>query len=185
MNPDGETVRLFIAIPACSQVIDATENLKKINSHLTGIRWVQPENLHLTVLFIGEVNPIYVSFILSAMKAVCDKFLPFTLSFESFTHEGGRHLHPSMVWARFERNIHYSELVQMIREQLHPVLQLNTAFKDPVPHITLARIRSGKLPSLNVPFHCTIEFRELELLRTIRTKIGVTYSTIGRAYVKV
>ena len=46
--------RLFVALDLPAQV---TEDIADICHGLNGMRWVGPDNLHLTLRFIGEVPP--------------------------------------------------------------------------------------------------------------------------------
>lgn len=50
-------MRLFAAIELPSHVRDAALELQSgLRSRVSGVRWVQPENLHLTLVFFGEVG---------------------------------------------------------------------------------------------------------------------------------
>lgn len=42
--------------------------------------WVRTENIHLTLKFLGDITPQKVEAISGAMKAVADRYAPFTLS---------------------------------------------------------------------------------------------------------
>jgi 2'-5' RNA ligase len=69
-----ETIRAFIALelpePAISSVLRIQEILK---SYRFKMRWVQPENMHLTLKFLGDVNTGIIEKIENAMfKSVQD-----------------------------------------------------------------------------------------------------------------
>jgi len=50
-------VRAFLAIPLPSKVIaEAAKICRRLDEQLRGIRWVRPENMHLTLRFFGDVD---------------------------------------------------------------------------------------------------------------------------------
>ena len=51
-------MRVFIGIPLPLEIQRAVwSQSRAIASNLSGFRWVDPENYHITLLFIGEVSP--------------------------------------------------------------------------------------------------------------------------------
>ncbi len=73
-------MRLFIAIPIAESVRAA---LAEFQSHLAaglpGWRWSRPENLHLTLAFLGETNPDKIPRIEGILRRACAEAAPFEL----------------------------------------------------------------------------------------------------------
>lgn len=75
------TMRAFIAIelpPAVrTELADLQQRLQR-----TGLkaRWVRPENIHLTLKFLGEIDPQNAAQISAAVKRAAEKHIPFTLT---------------------------------------------------------------------------------------------------------
>lgn len=70
-------LRLFIGIPMPEMVIDS---LSALASGLPGARWVPPENYHLTLRFVGEVDEGTAHDVDEALDYVTGPAFPLTLS---------------------------------------------------------------------------------------------------------
>jgi 2'-5' RNA ligase len=77
----GESWRLFVAAPlpedAAAAVHDA---LAPLRDRFPAVRWMAPELLHLTLVFLGETEASRVPAITEAVKAVALRHAPFQLS---------------------------------------------------------------------------------------------------------
>ncbi len=74
------TIRAFIALEMPPSAISLLKKLQE-NFKLLGLRakWVQPENIHLTLKFLGNIDPGDVDKISGAMMDVVKDFEPLTL----------------------------------------------------------------------------------------------------------
>ncbi|MFV3129242.1 RNA 2',3'-cyclic phosphodiesterase [Niveispirillum sp. KHB5.9] len=70
-------LRLFIGIPMPEMV---TERLSGLASGLPGARWVPPENYHLTLRFLGELDEGTAHDVDEALDLVTGPAFPLTLS---------------------------------------------------------------------------------------------------------
>ena len=81
-----DPIRTFIAIDLPTDVkqalSDFTETLK--SRGLTGIRWVRPEGIHLTLKFLGNIPPDMPPRILSTLQSAAKDHHPFTLTLGNF-----------------------------------------------------------------------------------------------------
>ena len=73
-------IRVFVGIglsdDACQRISSLQQQLKKI---LPPVDWVQPASLHLTVKFLGSVESLHISKILSVLKPIGDDIPQFSL----------------------------------------------------------------------------------------------------------
>ena len=60
-------MRLFVAL---ALPIDLVERLERMCSGLPGAVWVRPENFHITLRFIGEVDSIQAADIDAALSGL-------------------------------------------------------------------------------------------------------------------
>lgn len=134
-------MRLFVAIP-----LPETQRLQlgALANGLPGAKWVRPENFHLTLRFLGELDGQQGSDIDMALEAI--RSPAFDLTLEGVSHFGeGRKLRS--LWAGVSANgdlvrLHDKIEQAVIRAGLPPE---GRKFK---PHVTLARFKSnpgGKL----------------------------------------
>ena len=135
------TMRLFIAIDLPELV---KEQLSRLCCGLPGARWVIPEQLHLTVRFVGEVDGGVFLDICEGLAAVQAK--SFSLQLEGlgcFPPRGK----PRVVWVGLQANEPLLVLRNRIESRL-VTLGIEPEGRKFAPHITLARLQ--KTPPVKV-----------------------------------
>ena len=125
-------MRLFLAIEMPAEV---KEILSTLRQDIAGVRWVPPEQLHLTLLFLGELAPENLDRLCNALATIA--IAPFTLTFDR-TGCFPRPAAPRILWAGIKPHPALSRLVLLSREAAADcgVLVDEKPFS---PHITLAR----------------------------------------------
>ena len=80
-----ETIRAFLAIEL-SEALKAEANhfIETIRKDYPGFRFIPPENWHLTLHFLGQVEPPKIEELVSRIPKVLGDVKPFTISLESF-----------------------------------------------------------------------------------------------------
>ncbi len=105
------------------------------------LKLVKPQNIHLTVRFLGNISLPMVDAIHEEMKQV--SFAPFEVELRGLG-AFPRLSYPRVVWAGIKKGA--DELVKIF-EQLEPRLR-GLGFKPDMkgfsPHLTIARVRSGR-----------------------------------------
>ena len=103
---------------------------------LPGARWVEPENYHLTLRFIGDVDGGVARDIASLLGSVMRR--QFDLRLDGLSSFGGRK--PRAVVATVEPSTPLLEL-QSEHERLLQRIGLEPEGRKYTPHVTLARLR--------------------------------------------
>lgn len=106
---------------------------------LPGARWIDPENYHITLRFIGDVDHATAHEIAGAL----DRFVdgpPFALSVQHFGVFGGNK--PRSLYAGVGASAPLSQL-HASQERLLQRLGLKPESRKFTPHITLARLRDS------------------------------------------
>jgi 2'-5' RNA ligase len=127
--------RLFtgVEIPA-----DIGQALGMLRGGLPGARWIDPQNYHLTLRFIGDVDDMVaqeVALMLSRVKRGA-----FDLYLEGLTSFGGRK--PRAVVAAVAQTQTLLD-VQAEQERLMQRIGLDPEGRKYTPHVTLARLRDS------------------------------------------
>jgi 2'-5' RNA ligase len=127
--------RLFTGVEIPSDVAQALATLR---GGLPGARWIDPENYHLTLRFIGDVDDQLAHEVASMLGRV--KRGSFDLHMEGLTSFGGRK--PRAVVASVA---HVQALldVQAEQERLMQRIGLEPEGRKFTPHVTLARLRES------------------------------------------
>jgi 2'-5' RNA ligase len=158
-------LRLFVAIGLPDRV---RQRLTALERGIPGARWLPPENMHLTLRFIGEVNEGLAEDAASALSHVHAP--AFSLTLAGVGHFG--HLQrASAVWAGVEA---CPPLVRL-RDNVESAL-VRAGFRPEgrkfKPHVTLARIRgeTGHHLANFLAEHSTFRDGPVHRPRTTRTR---------------
>lgn len=180
-----ESIRSFIAFDidndaVLRKITDAQNLLIKTGANL---KLVKPENIHITMRFLGNITPPMVEKIFEEMKKV--QFTPFDVKIQGtgvFPHMR----YPRVVWVGITEG---ADQMRSIFSQLEPRLrELGFApdSKGFSPHLTIARVKSGmnkaelvKCISENANSEFGVIRAEcLRLKRSNLTPKGPVYSTL-------
>jgi RNA 2',3'-cyclic 3'-phosphodiesterase len=128
-------LRLFtgLEIPA-----DIGQSLSLLRGGLPGARWIDPENYHVTLRFIGDVDDTIAHEIASMLERVRRE--PFEMRVEDLISFGGRK--PRAIVATLGSARALMEL-QAEHERLMQRVGLEPEGRKYVPHVTLARLRDS------------------------------------------
>jgi 2'-5' RNA ligase len=147
MNRGGvgmsESIRSFVAFDMDSESVLARLTEVQMLLARTGadLKVVEPKNIHITLRFLGNVTVRTVEEIFEGMKKV--QFVPFDVkvcgvgAFPDVRY-------PRVVWAGITEG---ADQLQRIFSQLEPSLRSLGFAPDPKgfsPHLTIARVRSGR-----------------------------------------
>ena len=178
-------MRLFIAIDITDneEVIGIYKELKK-RLAAEKIRWVKPENMHLTLKFLGSTAPEKVDDIKKLMKKVCEGKHLSPLEFSRIGIFGSSYK-PRVIWLGFKENKEIAALAQELKSGLVP-LGWEYDRQNFVPHLTLGRvtkINSKKYFQSVLDDYKTLNIKPLEiekitLYQSILGKEGPVYKEI-------
>ncbi|MEN8134622.1 MAG: RNA 2',3'-cyclic phosphodiesterase [Thermodesulfobacteriota bacterium] len=127
--------RLFVAIdPPPSHRLQ----IKSICRGLPGARWIKPEQIHLTLRFIGEVDGNLFRQIIDELAAI--KTEPLTLKIKGIGHFPPRRS-PRVIWLGLEQNDSLVQLRNRIERSL-TLIGLKAEGRKFAAHITIARLKN-------------------------------------------
>jgi 2'-5' RNA ligase len=127
--------RLFTALEIPRQV---GESLAMMRGGLPGARWIDPENYHLTLRFVGDIDAALARDIAGLLGRVQRR--PFELRLDGLASFGGRK--PRALVAPATPVAPLLEL-QAEHERLLQRLGLEPEGRKYTPHVTLARLRES------------------------------------------
>ena len=174
-------MRLFIAseIPE-----DVKEHIVKIQGNIDAaknkIRFVNKDNIHLTLKFLGEVQPNNLEGIKNNLKKIA--FKPFSVVLDDigvFPSEN----YIRVVWVGLKPEEPVLELQKNIDEALKKLFKKEKDFK---PHLTIARVKYiedkkqfvDKLKQIKVD-NKKIEVDNFKLVKSTLTLKGPVYEDLG------
>jgi len=137
-------MRAFIAIDLPQEI---KSQLAKIQKHLASsnadAKWVEPENIHLTLKFLGEITPEQQNQITAILKEIGATYSTFPAQITSLG-AFPKIDHPRIIWVGIEQgDQEIKTIVQKLEEELEKI-GIPQESREFASHITLARVRSGK-----------------------------------------
>jgi 2'-5' RNA ligase len=137
-------VRTFIAIELPEEVRSAIGALStRLRAADARATWVRPENVHLTLRFLGDLDGERIGTISGILAGAYKGMTPFTLCVRG-TGVFPNPRRPSVVWAGVETLEGGLAQAQLAAESAARAIGLPPEEKRFHPHLTLARIRDGR-----------------------------------------
>ena len=170
--------RLFIAIPLPQEIKRELANFQKRFKKLN-IRWINHENLHFTLIFIGWIREKKIEIIKTSIVNAVQNFSTFVLKLDRIVL-GPDEKQPRMIWATGKT---LPEL-QKIRERIKSELEKNSIpFEDShllKLHITLARAKENELRGLKINKNIDLNFpvKEICLMESELKPSGAEYKPL-------
>lgn len=181
----SERIRSFVAFDLESQeVFTKLAYVQKLLVETDAdLRPVAPQNIHVTMRFLGDINSPMVDKLHEAMKNI--KFTPFTIQIKGMGVFPSLN-YPRVVWAAITEG---TEQLKIIFGQLEPQIRALGLAADQYgfsPHLTIARVRSSKNKQNLTEFVTkkadyefgTIKAECLRLKRSQLSPKGPTYTTL-------
>ena len=197
MTARRDTVRVFIALdlpPAAKHALATTvEQLQAVIP--SGIRWVNPAGIHLTLKFLGDIDAALVPPLLAAVRQSAGSFdessFPLRLAGLGVFPNNRE---PRVLWAGVDGDLAaLGRLQQSVDEAIAaPGLGFAKERLPFRPHLTLGRVRDGvsttarqrigaaitEAPPVSA---CSWPAEEIHLIRSTLTPQGAIYTSLVSA----
>ena len=183
-------IRTFVAIEIPSKVRTRAASVANgLRTEGDPFRWVEADNLHLTLKFLGEVEDRDVYQICQSVKRVAAELSPFSVEI-SGVGAFPKLEKPRVVWLGVdEPENHLESLFAVLEDAMadHGFPREPRKFK---PHVTLGRLRQGRRSPADMASQIRrkIEFKagdvpvsELVVFSSELTSAGPLYTAMGRA----
>ena len=135
-----KNIRSFIAIPLPTSVQQTLESwagqIKQRQK--SGVKWVNTSNLHLTLKFLGEIQPVQVATIHQEMLKTAADFTDFTFDLQGIGAFPGLNK-PRVIWAGIKAPPQLQEIYQDLEDRLFQ-LGFPREERPFSPHLTLGRV---------------------------------------------
>ncbi|MGB9660546.1 MAG: RNA 2',3'-cyclic phosphodiesterase [Moorellaceae bacterium] len=132
-------MRLFIAVTFSSEFNSRLAAIQEeLRRSQADVKWVERENFHLTLKFLGEVEPERALKLVDALKRGTRDQGEILLQFKGLGVFPGWS-RPRVIWMGLVDNPLLRQLHQRLEQELLP---LNFSVEDFTPHLTLGRLRS-------------------------------------------
>jgi 2'-5' RNA ligase len=180
--------RLFVAIPLEQKTQQLLTHYKK-HFYEPNIAWTSPENLHITLYFLGNVEQTIISDLIDRINSVLINLKTFSLTFEQIIL-APPHKTPRMIWVQFKKNKNYDHLCFILQNAIQKYESKNkpSNHQERIPHITLARfkgyvnITQEDLVQIDLPH---VPIKACHLMESQLTPQGPVYKTISTCMLRM
>lgn len=184
-------LRVFVAVDIDSQIRSAGEELiRKLSKVADSARWTRPENIHLTLKFLGEVEDRElheVCKITSEAAAETKRFPLLCRSLGAFPNP----TNPGTIWMGVDdENGILTKMQKRLETLLCEKLGIPMERRPYQGHLTLGRIRSKKVanPELSELMETfsdeefgILKVEEMVVYSSELSRQGPTYTPVGRS----
>ena len=186
-----EPIRTFIAIELTDALhralADAQAQFKRDHA-ARWVRWVAPDNIHLTLKFLGDVDADPMPTLQHALADVCVGYAPFTLTIGS-AGAFPNPRRPNVVWIGARGQIEVAAQLAQKIDGACVALGFPREERPFTPHLTLGRVKRDALPSERQLVGAMIEHAQIGDLAELRVeRVSVMKSELkpkGSAYTKL
>lgn len=183
-------IRAFVAIELPNEVkAQLAEEQKDLGAGLTGIKWVAPDGIHLTLKFLGNVADARLADIKSGLAQAVVGIEPFALRVEgrgAFPNSR----RPEVVWLSVGGQT--ARLTELFRNVENAMTELGWAPEPRAfsPHLTLGRVRreagneavkrlTERLTRADDRVSAGFTVGSISLMRSRLTPTGAVYSRLA------
>lgn len=185
-------VRAFIAVeidPQAKQKI--SELITRLKKSEADAKWITENQMHLTLKFLGNISQDKIKEISDALSLISNDFKPFAITFSGIGAFPNMN-HARVIWLGIDKG---AEALMMLNEKIENTLEKYGFKKDGrefSPHLTLARVRSGKnIAGLATLIKETVFdsgkdtlVNKLTLFQSVLNPKGAVYTVISEGYLK-
>ena len=144
-----------------------------------GLRWTRPDNLHLTVRFLGDVDESFGNVLISRLRGSLRQFPPLHVVLNAISWFPARR--PVVLAALAEPSKQVVDIFD-IAERECVAMGLSPERRKSTPHVTIARLRMrapGSMPDIRSEINIEFDCRELILYRSRLMPNGAVYTHFG------
>lgn len=137
-------MRTFIAIELSEQI---RNELSQIQSHLkyagADVKWVEKDNIHLTLKFLGEVSEEKIEKIKSALDQIAGQAKPFEISLKDLG-AFPKIEYPRVIWVSLDKGAGESKILSEKIDEALLKIGFQKESRPFAAHLTIGRVRSPK-----------------------------------------
>lgn len=148
------------------------------------IRWTKPENLHITLLFLGNLDDNQLNETMKKSKEIISKHKSFIVNLKNISYGPPKRNPPKMVWVEGEDCPELSSLQKDLEEGIFglPSYQYKDRDKRELhPHVTLGRIKAWEFrkmeekPDIDEFLDLSFQVNSVEIMESFLKKGGPEY----------
>ncbi len=175
-------MRTFIAVEMPNDVKKVIGNyIDSIQGSFKGVKWILPQNLHLTIKFLGDVKESDLKNLSDCVAKVSSDFNPFIMGLSDIGFFPSRN-NLRVIWIGADGGA--DNLLDLFHELEHCLEKLgfDREARTFSPHLTVGRVKRHKKINMpeNMPEFKTIDFevKSIAVIKSTLTPQGPIYEKL-------
>jgi len=179
--------RIFIAINLPEEIKKELEKYQSQWPELP-IRWTKPENLHVTLAFLGYLSDEELVEVLRVTKEVTQKHQPFSINLTKIIYGPPKKMPPRMVWVEGAKSKDLANLQLDLEKSLvsSGKIKFEPEERSFTCHITLGRIKTWEFrqiepeerPEVNEDISLSFDVNSIEVMESALKRGGAEYTVL-------
>jgi RNA 2',3'-cyclic 3'-phosphodiesterase len=187
-----EHVRAFIAITLDpGQIVELKQIQRQLQAQVPGeaVRWVRPDQLHLTLRFLGNVPRAKLAELSAALNRATEAMASFRLALAGVGCFPDTK-RPRVVWIGMNGDLDSLRRLQSQIEHETQYLGDHRESRDFQPHLTIGRVKAAGIAARKVgecieravaPPAAELAVRQIHLIQSELSPAGARYTTLATA----
>lgn len=186
-----EEIRTFVAIELSTEIqgeLRRVQEMLKEKIATPHLRWVDSENIHLTLKFLGNIPPDRTQEITAALKEACEGLSPFIMDISGLGCFPSTN-NPRVIWVGVQEDTGRLKRLQEQVEERLATLGFKPEGQPFRPHLTLGRVRKeahmgarrligGIVSATSIGDLGQMEVGEITLMKSTLLPSGAQYSRL-------
>lgn len=178
--------RVFIAVNLPEEIREKLFSFQKEYPSIPA-KWVGKENIHITVLFLGNLDDNQLFKSIQTAEKILERHKPFLIKIDRLIFGPENKFPPRMIWAEIGKNQSFAALKGEVEDALFGLPEYTHKEREKRafnPHITVARIKSFKFrnlaqrPEIDVPLDIQVKVNSIDIMESELTKKGPEYTVL-------
>jgi len=177
--------RIFIAINLPEDIKKELFSYSEKFAELPA-RWTSKDNLHITLVFLGDLTDQELADACITVKEVAQKHGSFSLNINKILYGPPNKMPPKMVWAEGEKSKELSNLKNDLEKSLLEKIKFVPEGRGFAPHITLARISAWEFkaiepderPEIDEKIDLSFTVESIEVMESVLKRGGPQYTIL-------
>jgi len=179
--------RVFIAINLPENIRRKLTDYQKKWPELP-IKWTKPENIHITLVFLGYIMDEELLEVFKTSKETISKHPPFSLVLNKIYYGPPKKIPPRMIWVVGEKSSEFTNLKNDLDKSLSGSENASFSAENRTfsPHITLGRIRQWEWkriepeerPEVDEDINLSFSVNSIEIMESVLKKAGPEYTIL-------
>ncbi len=181
--------RIFIAINLPKEIKKKLVNYQAKWPELP-IKWIKKDNLHITLVFLGNISDKEIPEILNITQEIAQKHNPFSISLNEICYAPPKKMPPRMIWAKGEKLEELTKLYRDLESALFTSPFEGMLKPDNRPyslHITLGRIHQWEFkqiepeerPEVSENISLSFPVNSIEIMESRLKRTGAEYAILN------